>query len=576
MAQMIPNLSEQQLDKLDSSAEAKLYRAFRDFLPNAYLVLFQVGWILRRENDQARDGETDFLVSHPDYGYLTVEVKGGGVSFEGDSGRWYSIDRHHVRHEIKNPVNQALRAKYSILTKLRENSDWIRHGPGRVVCGHAVFFPDISDVRPMLRADLPECLIGISGDLSNVRDWVLSVFKYWNGNDEKSEPIGQGGMGILKEAFAHSFEIHPLISSQLRELEELRLKLTHDQIRVLDILRSQRRVSISGGAGTGKTVLAVEKARRLASEGFHTLLTCYNRNLADHLSDVCSDVENLDVMSFHQLCYWRVEESGKRSDRDILEEAKQTYPGKDLFDVQYPAALTYSLDIVPDQYDAIVCDEGQDFREEYWFPIEMLLTDYEASPLYIFFDDNQNIYSRTSTFPIKDAPYLLVTNCRNTNQIHEVAYQYYEGEPVSPSGISGEEIQAIEAPRHDAQAVKLHAMIVNLIAREHVSPCDIVVLVADGFHKQEYYEGLLQRPLPRPARWVSEGGGGKDTVLVDTVKRFKGLESPIVFIWGLDSLDIGRQQELLYVGLSRAKSVVYMVASSDVCLAVCGTGRLGV
>ncbi|HED14144.1 MAG TPA: hypothetical protein ENI62_10935 [Gammaproteobacteria bacterium] len=574
MGQMIPDLSEQQLEQLESAAEAKLYRAFRDLLPEEYVVLFQVNWILRKEDDQARDGEADFLVAHPEYGYLCVEVKGGGVSFDGNTGRWYSIDRHNVKHEIKNPVQQALRAKYSVLTKLRENPRWGRYGPGRIACGHAVFFPDVNDVGPIIRADLPECLIGVADNLKNIEEWTSVTLEYWSSNDNKTAPVGLQGMDIIRNTFAHSFAVFPLISAQLRDQEEQHLRLTQNQIHVLDILRSQRRVSISGGAGTGKTVLAVEKAKRLASEGFETLLTCYNRPLADHLSSVCGDVENLDVMSFHQLCYSRVKAAGEQTSRDVLEEAKQTYSGMDLFDVQYPAALAYSLDIISKQYDAIVCDEGQDFREEYWFPIEVLLADYETSPLYIFFDDNQNIYSRASSFPIKNAPYPLLTNCRNTDQIHDAAYQYYEGDPVAPPGISGEKIRFIEAQSHDAQAANLHSKIVDLIAKEQVSGDDIVVLIADGLRKQAYYDELRGRPLPRPTHWVTEGERGEETVLLDTVKRFKGLESAIVFLWGLDTLDLDRGQELLYVGLSRAKSVVYVVSTSDVCRSVCDTTKL--
>ena len=565
MGHIIPEFSDQELDRLESMAEAKLYRAFRDLLPEEYLILFQVNWVLRREDDQARDGEVDFLIAHPRQGYLCVEVKGGGVCFEGDTGHWYSIDRHNTKHEIKNPIEQALRAKYSILTKLRESPRWRLYGPGRIACGHAVFFPDINDARPIVRADLPECLIGIEDDLKKILEWIRSALGYWSSNNARANPIGLQGIDIIKNIFAHSFEVSPLVSARIRDQEEQRLRLTQDQLRVLDILRSQRRVSISGGVGTGKTVLAVEKAKRIACEGFKTLLTCYNRQLADHLSDVCSDIENLDVMSFHQFCYLRVRMAGEQSGRDVLEEARQTYPGMDLFDVQYPAALTYSLDVVQSQYDAIVCDEGQDFREEYWLPIEMLLVDYENSPLYIFFDDNQNIYSRACSFPIKNEPYLLVTNCRNTDQIHDAAYQYYDGEPVSPPGIAGEEIQLIASLRRETQAARMHSKIVELIARERVVAADIVVLIADGLRKQEYYDALLRRPLPRPNQWVAEGVWREETVLLDTVKRFKGLEAAIVFLWGLDTLDLNRGKELLYVGLSRARSVVYVVSTSDVC-----------
>ena len=67
------------------------------------------------------------------------------------------------------------------------------------------------------------------------------------------------------------------------------LRLTEQQFAVLDRLRRQRRVSISGGAGTGKTVLALEKARRLAREGSGVLLTCFNRPLADNLRRSAGD-----------------------------------------------------------------------------------------------------------------------------------------------------------------------------------------------------------------------------------------------------------------------------------------------
>jgi len=103
--------------------------------------------------------EADFLIVHPKHGYLCVEVKGGGVGFEGDTGYWYSIDRHNVKHAIKNPVEQALRAKYSILTKLRESLLWGRHSPGHIVCGHAVFLPDINDAAPITPARHPN-LVG--------------------------------------------------------------------------------------------------------------------------------------------------------------------------------------------------------------------------------------------------------------------------------------------------------------------------------------------------------------------------------------------------------------------------------
>ncbi len=574
MATMLPDLSDAQLAEVDSKAEVKIYRALRECLSNDYVVFFQVGWILQLEEELAKDGETDFIVCHPDYGFVCIEVKGGGVGFDASSGEWFSIDRHKNKNRINNPISQALKAKYSILKKLKENRRWLALSLHNVVRGHAVFFPDVGNTELLSRPDMPMNLIGSANDLKEIKNWINGVFAYWGNDSSKGTPLGRNGIEVIKEIFARSFVVSPLVSTQLAEQESRRLHLTKDQIRVLDFLRSRRRVAVSGGAGTGKTVLAVEKARRLAAEGFHTLLTCYNRQLADNLSRVCDSVPNLDVMSFHQLCHRLIDRANKASGRDLVAEAKVTYPGKDLYDIQVPNALAYSVEILPDRYDAIVCDEGQDFREEFWVPLEFLLSEYEKSPLYVFYDDNQNLYSRAGTFPIQDEPFSLSDNCRNTTPIHMAAYKYYKGLAVNPPDNPGDEIQFDAAEGRGQQASKINARIVDLITRQGVQANEITVLIADALHKAEYYSLLARLPLPKPTIWLEEGERGKNTVLLDTIQRFKGLESQIVILWGLDAIDLSKHSELLYVGMSRAKSLLNIVAKSETCSFISSTAKL--
>lgn len=541
---MIPALEADQLAEIPSRAEAKLYESLRNKLPNDYLVLFQVAWILRQEEAQAKDGEADFLICHPKYGYICIEVKGGGIEFDSESGQWFSIDRTNTKHEIKNPVNQALKAKYSISRKLSEQQSWINLGLIRAVKGHAVFFPDINAQDLPTRPDLPIALIGDGKVLNNPLPWIESAFAYWGSSTSDNTALGQSGVDIIRNVFARSFKAAPLVAIKLEEQEQRRLTLTRDQIRVLDILRSHRRAAISGGAGTGKTVLAVEKARRLANEGFKTLLTCYNRQLADHLTQVCKSINNLDVLSFHQLCHRQSEEAKRISGRDLIMEAKITYPGKDYFDIQLPNALAYTLDILPQRYDAIICDEGQDFREEYWVSIELLLSDFDKSPLYIFYDDNQNLYSRINTFPIQDEPFCLTSNCRNTAPIHRQAYAYYKGSPVDPPDISGDEIHFEISPTLSKQASKIGTRIIELISQQGVSPSDITVLVANAMRKAEYYADLEKLLLPKAAKLQFENRTS-NSIMVDTIQRFKGLESQIVFIWGIDDLEIKKRRSTI-------------------------------
>ena len=565
MATLYPKLTEVELAALPSQGEAAVYRACRNGLPDDYDVYFSVGWILQRPDHRANDGETDFVICHRDHGFLTVEVKGGGIRYDAVAGAWSSTDRSGSVHRIKDPAWQARTAKYSILAKLQEHPRWTASGADRVLCGHAVFFPDLTDAASLRRPDLPAILIGSRDDINSIEAWVIAAFDYWRNDDHAQGAIGASRLLVFRSVFARSFEVHPPISGMLAAEEVERIRLTEDQARILDLLQSRRRVAVSGGAGTGKTVLAVEKAIRLAQEGFQTLLTCYNKQLANHLTGVCAGIQNLEVMSFHQLCLRRVKQADEVSGRDLFSEAKMTYPGAPDWDVQWPNALAYTVDILEHSYDAIICDEGQDFREDYWFALELLLSDSKASPLYVFFDDNQNLYQRSGTFPIQEEPFTLATNCRNTGEIHDAVYLYYRGPRVAPPRIRGLDVGLLTSSSIAAQAQKLHSKIVELISREGVSPVDISVLIADSLQKTLHYEALRHHPLPKPAKWREEGIRTENTVLLDTVKRFKGLESPVVFLWGLPSPNVTGTPEVLYVGMSRAKSLLYLVAERAVC-----------
>ena len=160
---------------------------------------------------------------------------------------------------------------------------------------------------------------------------------------------------------------------------------------ILDLLQRQRRVLIAGGAGTGKTIIAREKAIRLSSEGMKTLLLCYNRPLADHIREQCQASLNLDVATFHQLCDKWIRRAQKEIGTNFLQKANRDYPKADKYDQLMPLALSNAVDALGPKYDAIIVDEAQDFGDDYWLPIEMLLNKLDDGLLYIFLDENQDI-----------------------------------------------------------------------------------------------------------------------------------------------------------------------------------------
>ena len=58
------------------------------------------------EGDE-REGEADFVVAHPLYGFLVIEVKGGAASRRVDTKEWYSKNRLGITNKIKYPVTDV-------------------------------------------------------------------------------------------------------------------------------------------------------------------------------------------------------------------------------------------------------------------------------------------------------------------------------------------------------------------------------------------------------------------------------------------------------------------------------------
>ena len=567
MVKLYPNYNGIYEDDI-SSAEIKFYEACTNLNDNFH-VFHSVAWI-SRTNGHTLDGEADFLICHPDKGFLIVEVKGGRIDANYVSGDWSSTDRNGRKHKIKDPFRQSLKGKFDILEKIKDHKDWERMGRKRFSAGHAVFFPDVDDGRALKGPNAPIQIIGDRSDLPNLEAWLDQAFKYWSNTTTNSntDKLGDSGVQLIKKVFARIVQTRPLLSAQIDLDEGERLRLTNQQIQTLDLISRQRRVAISGGAGTGKTVLAVEKARRLADEGFKTLLTCYNVPLSLHLDSVCEDDDNLDVQSFHKLCKNIVDQADLESGRDLIAEAKASFPGHELWDHYFPIALAYALDIVDIRYDAIVVDEGQDFGEEYWLPIEMLLKDGSSSPLYIFHDENQDVYARASSFPGDASPITLSFNCRNTQKIHQAAYLYYNGPMISPPDLIGDDIETLIATDITSQAKKIQGFVAKLITSEKIPYVSIAVLIADRKKRKAYETALARLALPSGLKLGNVDSSSSNTVTLESVARYKGLESQVIILWGLDHLLSEDKSKSLYIGISRAKSILAICGQEETCTSV--------
>ena len=126
----------------------------------------------------------------------------------------------------------------------------------------------------------------------------------------------------------------------------------------------------------------------------------------------------------------------------------------------------------------------------------------------------------------------------------------------------------LSASNLDRQAKRIYELVARLLTTEKVSASSITILIVDRVRRRQYQEALDNFRLPESHVWGSIDNTSDKRVTVETVARFKGLETEIVILWGLDPLAEDELVESLYVGVSRAKSILYLCGSKANCEAV--------
>ncbi len=516
-----------------SQAERRLYELFADVLPDEYTVFHSVRWLVRDLRSGARDGEADFVIAHPDRGILVLEVKGGHVRYDGVEGQWYSN-----AVAIKDPFVQAEGNKHSLLDKLKAIPGW---GERWLTMGHAVAFPD-GVVYEDLRLDAPRAIILDTNDLADVRAWTERAFAYYAPGDRRSSGLGPRSMRTLIDLLAPSTEIHSAMGAAFAAETERIIQLTEEQFRLLDFLALQRRVAIAGCAGSGKTMLALEQARRLTRQGFRVLLSCYNVALASYLRRLVDPSPSCDIENFHGVCQRLAGQA------EVLPRART---GEDYYRRLLPEALFEAACRLGPQYDAVVVDEGQDFQADWWLPLQSLLQDPDHGIFYVFHDDNQNLYQTDQRLPAGLQRFVLSRNCRNTQRIHRAFVPFYRSSVLPDAiGPEGRRPQTIFYRDEPEMKRSLAQVIHQLIAEEKVPPADIVVLTPRtpdrsclaGWQRI----GNLQLTTQAPP--------GPNQLHYTSIYQFKGLESPVVILAEFRPAQVQDADALLYVGCSRARN----------------------
>lgn len=372
------------------NSELKVFRRLQ-LLDDKWTVLHSVKWQSKRNGKQS-DGQADFVLIHPDSGLLVLEVKGGGVSVE--DGRWATIDRRGRRFEIKDPFRQAVASKYALLSYLRGQEIDTSEVP--------VAFPDvIMNVR--LGPAAPSEIVWDKKALIAPAEAIARTLKHWGHACHLATTTVQRIIDLL----APTVIIRRRLGEEVSEATELLTELTAQQIWLFSQLRSTRNALVLGGAGTGKTILAVERARRLATDGFVTLLVCYNELLGNHLGGQVEGNQLISASTYHGLCLSAARRAGVPLPPQFTHE---------WWERDAPEVLVQAMSACNESFDAVIVDEGQDFTDA-WFNSLARLTSRKDSPFYIFADSHQQLYREIWKGPTNRPCLELDLNCRNTIQI---------------------------------------------------------------------------------------------------------------------------------------------------------------
>ena len=148
----------------------------------------------------------------------------------------------------------------------------------RIRARHGVVLPHSSAPPGDLGADMPQRIFCFAERFEDgFRDWILEQFGDAPPDEGRTKELGRDGIQALKKILAKPFQLRTPLGTVLSRNDAALQVLTRQQSHILRTIEAVPRAAISGGAGTGKTVLAMEEARYCAEFGARTLFVCYNR-----------------------------------------------------------------------------------------------------------------------------------------------------------------------------------------------------------------------------------------------------------------------------------------------------------
>lgn len=350
----------------------------------------------------------DIVILHPRVGIGVFEVKNWDFSAmkydvekkQNGKVHLYAMDRQgqKISYVRKNPVDQLLLYRKEILDLYCPILN--KKGYSIVVsCGLVLPSATIDDAKRLFHPIFESRNRKLYAPTESEQHNSYIVFTRENFNKSFNENFPSG---INR---SYSKFMNPVIAQQLRVWlvepeanKEQREPLNYNaqQYKFIKERTESGFRRLRGPAGSGKSVVVAGRAATLLRENKTVLIVTFNITLLNYLQDMAvreySKIRSdATWINFHYLCRRICYDAGLDAEyASLFQEAKES--GLDFPDNNEICNLVnQALDIAePEQYDAILVDEGQDFNPQWWEILKRLLT--TGGEMLLCADTTQDIY----------------------------------------------------------------------------------------------------------------------------------------------------------------------------------------
>ena len=583
--------------------EQMVYEALRR-MPEEWMVIHNC-WrhVLKelpyRENAEHVSYEADFILLIPGCGILVMEVKNWSRArvHNGRWERWDSVKGRFCAVKHGSPLNQAYLAAGHLRTELMKRFSWGRNETHNmevrslaVLLGKVENYADREEVR-----DDEKAVSKLKNDLGYGRYRRDEVYDrlYLCGADA----LGEGLQAHIESLFCFGND------NSVEEMDDVRRYLLQNLVLRQDAATANRIVElaaaplaallpmleespggfhIEGCAGSGKSCMLCEEAARLARRakekrsGQRYLVLCYNLNLAEYLrtnkalkgAGVCryDTYSPLVLDNFHtvvnRICTW---------------EGLSPAGADGYFAPETLHALAERVKSNP-RYavDAVLVDEAQDFSADWWPVVQAMLR--PGGKLYLFSDSGQRLYAQAGQLPELPVRLKLRHNLRNTQSIAAFGSAALAGKRAETEFLPliGPEVEIMAASDSPAERAASVRAAIEQLRKEGFAMNDIVALTPwrkNTSLKEDLLADVVDFPADGETREKADKrlkncASDKATrILGETVKAFKGMESPAVILTDIsaprDTENSGFTSAEFYVACTRARYRLIIIPTSS-------------